>query len=188
MSGHDVVRGEAHWREYVEQLLSGGPGGSVSQNAANILVALADTGVNIHGAAGTSVNINWNASVNDTDQVTFTDGTAEIILDNAGQIRVHASIGIIDSAINNRSTYRMEMAHLTDLDVEIYTYLGSGAYVRDDAAQYDSGIMFGHFELNVSAGDKLIIRSIVSDTQTAAGTVNADTTLTKLKIERLTYG
>ena len=167
----------------------GGGGGSVSQVSTDILVGTASaTGNNIHGAKGTVVAISWDASTNDSSEVTsFTNGDTDIQITNAGQIRIYASIACIDAGLNNRSTYLMHVRHLNSSDVEQYLYYFDDTYVRDDSSTYDSGLMSAALEINVAAGDKIQIRSEVLDVQTTTGTVNASTTYSKIKVEKLTY-
>ncbi len=166
-----------------------GGGGSVTQSSTVILEGTASsTGNNLAGVGDTEIDISWDATTNDTGEVTsFTNGDTEIQIANAGQIRLHTAVAVIDAGLNNRQTYGLSLNHLNSSDVLQYQYWLDSFYVRDDANDYDSGLGAGQLEINVAAGDKLQIEVEILDEQTNSGTVNASTTYSTVRVEKITY-
>lgn len=167
----------------------GPQGPAASPSATTILSGTASaSGNNIHGAKGTVVALSWDATTNNATYVdTFSNGDTEIQFVGAEEISVHASVGAIDNGVNNRSTYVLRLRHVNSSDTEIFTYYLDDTYVRDDNNTYDSGLMAAELRLFVAAGDKVIIQTEVLDVQTTTGTVNASTSYSKIKIDRISY-
>ena len=146
-----------------------GPAGG-SSTATEIFRSLAVNGTDIHEAAGTSVDIPW---VNAADGVWMSvAGSTFTALQDIPLLEIITAIVITNSAVNNRSRYRIDINHRTAGDVDIWNYAGMDMYIRDDTALYDSGsVQFTLPLRTMLAGDKLTIRMYVQDTQTAASSV-----------------
>ena len=154
--------------------------------AADILVGTASSGNNLIGTKGTVVSVGWDASVEDTDEITgFDDGESDIVITNAGELLLDASVAVIDAGVNNRTTLALRVRLRNSSNVEQYLYYVDSTYIRDDANTYDSGLMAVQLELHVAAGDKLQIQSEVLDAQTTSGTMNASTTYSKLRLQKI---
>lgn len=148
-----------------------------------IFSAVASTGNNIHGAAGTVLEVNWDASTNNAIEIdAFINGTDVIQALTSGVWKVHFSLAAIDNGVNNRSIYFPRLIHTDSIDVLKFDYVFTSMYLRDDNNTYDSGIMSGYVEIYVEAGDKINIASEVLEAQTTTGTVNLSTTLSKIII------
>ncbi len=157
--------------------------------AAEIFAATVSAATDIHADSGTGskTSMPWTASVNDTDEVTgFTDDDTDVQITNAGEIAIAASI-LTQGGANNRNTYMLNVIHKDSSDVVKRTYHCAGMYIRDDNNAYDSGIVAALLRLIVEAGDKLTLEIEVIDAQTVTATVTADTTYSKLSIDRVTY-
>ena len=116
---------------------------------------------NIHGPQGT--------------ETTVASGT----IATAGPHKLSASVGITNSAVNNRSTYALF------LDTPTRRYWLDSCYIRDDASPYDSGIMAGEVTHDFAESDPWSLTVEVLDTQTAGGTCNTDPALSNLYLDRI---
>ncbi len=104
------------------------------------------------------------------------------------ELSVHCSVFAMDNGVNNRSTYALRVEHRNSSDTLLDTYYLDSMYIRDDANTYDSGGMgAATIRLFVAASDYIQVETEVLDVQTTTGTVNADTTRSLIKIDRITY-
>ncbi|MCR9260787.1 MAG: hypothetical protein NXH95_13755 [Pseudomonadaceae bacterium] len=158
-------------------------------SALNVFKGVAAAAQNIHGGVAGSVSaVGWDTTVNDGVYIdAHVDGDSEIVFLKQGQFHYKASIAAINSGLNNRNTYAMRMRWLDTDDVEKDLFYLDDTYIRDDAVDYDSGLMADGDVLIVEIGDKVIFEVEVLDEQTASGTVNADTVKSKIRIDYVSY-
>ena len=151
-------------------------------------IFVASTTTDFHGSAGTSTNMAWVATTNNTSYIdSFTDSDTLITAEGDQEWDVHASVWCTNSTVNDRAIYLMRLVHETLAAAEIYSYILGGTYICDDNNAYDSGGVGGYLRLFVSDGDRIKVQMYVVDTQNAAGSAPADDTYSKLKIDRITY-
>lgn len=187
MSQRDQVDMELFKRRVAA--LEANSGGGATPAATTIFAA--STVSNIHGAGNSTQAMAYTATVNNAIYVdTFVALDTEIVANVASgtdEWMVTCEVGIENSTINNRSTYRLVLTHTDSLDAEIRKYGLETIYIRDDASTYDEGIMHGQRRIFVSNGDKLKITVEVLDTQTGTGTLPAVASLSPITIDRITY-
>lgn len=159
--------------------LGGGGGGTLSINelySGNVDV------VNIHGAGGTVTDVPYTGTPN----APLTQTGAVITATAACIVTLKASLAIINSAVNNRSTYQIKVLHTDSGSVTKRMYQGSSAYIRDDNNTYDSGVADVSVPvLSLAVGDRIIVQAEVLDAQTAAGTTNPNVAKSQLFIDRV---
>ena len=69
-----------------------------------------------------------------------------------------------------------------------YSYPLGGSYIRDDSAAYDSGGVGGNARLIVAANDRVKVNTQRFDSQDSTDDNPLDTTLSRIRIEKITYG
>lgn len=141
---------------------------------------------NTNGTQGTTHDCTWTPTTNDAAYIDgFTGGDSVITFLAPGFYVVDVSLVITDSAVNNRHTIRGDLIHEDDTPSALYTHALGSMYIRDDAGTYDSGSLGGQRIIVAAAGDRLILRTTVQDTQTTTGNAYLDQSLTAVRIQRL---
>ena len=168
----------------------GGGGGSVSKTKTRIADGTATASQNIHGVQGTTTDIQYDLTTNNaTFLQSFVNGDAVFQL-AAGEYDIHFSVDLPDQAadLQNRHIYDIQLIHTNSADVVIDTYNFTSVYIRDDANAYDSAVLsIPQINIITSLNDKIICRTTVKDTQDATGTQPVGTSLSRVKIDRITY-
>jgi hypothetical protein len=152
-----------------------------------IFLGYRTAGQNVNGgAAPQTVNINWDASTNDSSEITsFVDGTAKLKIAKNGFIQVRAWTYISDSVMNDRQVFYPRILHSDRESTLKFRHMGSNMYARDDSATYDSvvGLAQNDF-LKVESGDEITIEfQKVDGIDTTSQTLNGESYLMINKIE-----
>ena len=148
--------------------------------------ALSSATQNCNGTTGSTSDFTWTATTNNATYITsFTGGDSEIVITSAGEYVVDAALVVLNSATNNRHTILGTVLHLNSSDVQQWEHHIGAMYIRDDAATYDSGAVAGQQTIYASAGDKIILRRTVLDTQDSTGNCYADQSSTVIRILKI---
>lgn len=141
---------------------------------------------NCNGTQGSTFDFTWTASVNNGTYITsFTNGNSAITLTEAGEYLVDAQIIVLNSALSGRMIFTGQIIHQDSTPTTLWDQTLGAPYIRDQAANYDSGGLGGQQTIFASAGDRIILRRTVLDTANSASNVYASQTDTKIRIQKI---
>lgn len=141
---------------------------------------------NCNGTQGSTFDFTWTTSVNNATYITsFTNGNSVITLTEAGEYLVAAQIIVLNSALTGRLIFTGQIIHQDSTPTTLWDQTLGAPYIRDGAANYDSGGLGGQQTIFASAGDRLILRRTVLDTANSASNVYASQTDTKIRVQKI---
>lgn len=161
----------------------GGGGGSVSASMSHVFQATLSSATQDTNA---NTDFTWDSSVKTSD-ISHTNGDSEIVLATAGEYMVYYEVIVTNATANNRTTWYLHLDWLNSSDVSQYEFSAGSTYIRDDAANYNSGGRAGVARIFATANDKIIIRSKEGDSEDPTDDNPADQTLSRVRIELITY-
>jgi len=128
-----------------------------------------------------------------TENTTHVDWTAGsngyyIRFVTAGEYMVYVDLIVTDATANDRMNFFGWVSHMNSSNSIYYSYPLGGAYIRDDFSDYDSGGVGGNARLIVAANDRVKVNTQRFDSQDATDDNPLDTTLSRIRIEKITYG
>ena len=111
-----------------------------------------------------------------------------IQFDVPGEYMVYVDLIVTDATANDRMNFFGWISHMNGSNSIYYSYPLGGAYIRDDNSLYDSGGIGGNARLIVAAGDRVKVNTERLDGQDTGDDNPLDTTKSRIRIERITYG
>ena len=148
----------------------------------------ASSGQDVNNA---SRDIYWQSmSTENTTHVDWTAGSDGYFIRfvTAGEYMVYVDLIVTDATANDRMNFFGWVAHMNSSNSIYYSYPLGGSYIRDDSASYDSGGVGGNARLIVAANDRVKVRTQRFDSQDETDDNPLDTTLSRIRIEKITYG
>ena len=140
---------------------------------------------NCNGTVGSTHDFTWTPTTNNATYIdTFSGGDSVVTFVSAGEYVLDTQVVVTDSAANNRTIFTLHLIHENSTPTELHDGVMGCAYVRDDAAAYDSGGVGGQgITVFAAAGDRLIVRRTTLDTGGSAGLCYASQSDSKLRIQ-----
>ena len=146
----------------------------------------------------------YSVNSSSTAQIDYTAGTSSpantlFHIKSAGLWNITANIRVTNSAAQNRQTFYLTLIMYTGQNNTstrgslFYRYpFGTSMYIRDDAANYDSGQMGGQIQLilsaaQITAGVQVEVVSFRMDSEQTGGSVPIDTATSSIMFQQIKY-
>jgi hypothetical protein len=160
-----------------------GGGGNPAQTLA-FTGALSSTTQNTNAVL---TNFAWNDSVS-SPLITHTDGDSTIEFVSGGEYDLYFNIQVTDGTTSTTSIFAVYVNHSDSDDAEIFEYaLATSGVVVSGANFNDATLAGGYFNIVVSGGDKIVVRSRRLDSASSGQSNPADQSLSYLRIMHKTY-
>jgi hypothetical protein len=158
------------------------------------------TSTNVFQCATTAFNINaasegslgsvtlGTPSVENSTYITHTNNQSPVTLKLIGEYAISVDLIVDDSATDQRHAFFGYIEHQNSSGTTQYRYPIGGMYIRSDDDGYDAAGIGGQIRLITSgANDKIVVKVLVLDRENT-GTCSLDDTLSRVKIDKITYG
>ena len=158
------------------------------------------TSTNVFQCATTAFNINaasegslgsvtlGTPTVENATYVAHTNNQSSVDLKVVGEYAISVDLVVDNSATDDRHTFFAYIEHQNSSGTKIYDYPIGGMYIRSDVDGYDAGGIGGQIRLITNAvNDRIVVKVLVLDRQNT-GTCQLDTSLSRVKIDKIKYG
>jgi len=158
------------------------------------------TSTNVFQCATTAFNINaasegslgsvtlGTPTVENSTYIAHTNNQSSVDLKVVGEYAISVDLIVDDSSVSDRHTFFAYIEHQNSSGTTQYRYPIGGMYIRSDDDGYDAAGIGGQIRLITSgANDKIVVKVLVLDRENT-GTCSLDDTLSRVKIDKITYG
>ena len=127
-------------------------------------------------------------SVENSTYVAHTNNQSSVDLKLVGEYAISVDLIVDNSATDDRHTFFGYIEHQNSSGTMYYRYPIGGMYIRSDVDGYDAGGIGGQIRLiTTAANDRIVVKVLVLDRQNT-GTCQLDTSLSRVKIDKIKYG